>query len=360
LRAHSRPPRIAILISLLAAAALLAVTGCGGGGNSTGARALIDKAFKQPIHSALVTINLQASLSGVPQLSQPIQLRLAGPFKSNGHGKLPSLDWKVDFSGGGQAFSAGLVSTGDDAFVNFQGQNYEVGKAQVAQFNSQLAAQAQNRNRQSLKSFGIDPRDWISNPQEKGDQTVNGVATNHVQAGIDVGKLLNDLNKVLAKAGSLGTTVAAPRQIPKSVIDSAKNIVKNPKFDLYSGKVDNVIRRLAVAIDFSVPSGSQAKVGGLKSGTVNFTVDFTNVGQPQTITAPTGAKPIGQLTQQLGGLGGLGGGLGGGSAAPGGGGSGGNGPSASQFNRYQQCIQRTNPSDVAGLQKCAQLLKPGH
>ena len=81
MRAHSRTPRIATLLSLLAAAALLGVTGCGGSGNSSGARALIDKAFKQPIHSALVTITLQATLSGLPQLSQPIQLKLAGPFQ---------------------------------------------------------------------------------------------------------------------------------------------------------------------------------------------------------------------------------------------------------------------------------------
>src|SRR2546423_1230613 len=135
-----RPLRTTALLALIAAA-LVGLAGCGGGGNSNEAKALIDKAFRHPIRSANLTIAAQANLSGVSSLQQPINLKVTGPYQSNGNGKLPSLQWQLSFQGGGQAVSAGLISTGDDAFVNFQGQNYEVGKDLVAQINRQLASQ---------------------------------------------------------------------------------------------------------------------------------------------------------------------------------------------------------------------------
>src|SRR3954447_23457486 len=132
--------RLLPVVSILSLA-LVAGCGGGGGGSSEDARATIDKAFKTPITSADMTLNVQAKVNGVPQLSQPISLKIAGPYQSNGKGKLPSFNWQVSVSGGGQAFSGGIISTGDNAFVNFQGTNYEVGKEQVAQVNKHPARQ---------------------------------------------------------------------------------------------------------------------------------------------------------------------------------------------------------------------------
>jgi hypothetical protein len=132
--------RLALLGSLLAAVALVA--GCGGdSGSSKDARVLIDRAFKQSIPSAELTLNIQAKINGIAQLSQPVSLKVAGPYQSNGKGKLPSFNWQVGVSGGGQAFSGGLISTGENAFVNFQGTNYEVGAGRVAELNRQLGTQ---------------------------------------------------------------------------------------------------------------------------------------------------------------------------------------------------------------------------
>jgi hypothetical protein len=81
---------------------------------------------------------------------------------------------------------------------------------------------------------------------------------------------------------------------------------------------------------------------------VNFSITFSDVNQPQTITAPSNSKPISELLNQLGisGLPGVGGSTGG-FGVPGG--SGGAGSSA-----YQNCIN--NASSSADFQKCAQKL----
>jgi hypothetical protein len=357
LQRNTKWVRTASIVVLLAAVALIA--GCGGGGgNSKDARALLDKAFKQPITSADMTLNIEAKVNGIAQLQQPISLKVAGPFQSNGKGKLPSFNWQVGVSGGGQAFSGGLVSTGDDAFVNFQGTNYDVGKTTVAQFNQQLS-QTSGQGR-SLKTYGIDPQAWVKDPSEEGSDNVNGVDTTHVKASVDIGRMFTDFNKTIQKAGSV--SAATPQQLSPDTIKKIENVVKNPKFDIYVGKSDNKIRRLSVSVDFQIPSDQQAKFRGAQGGTLTFSVDFAKVGEKKTITAPTGARPISELQQQLGGLGGGLGGLGG-SGSSGAGGSGGSGggsgsnPTAQQFQKYSQCLQKASPSNTAAIQKCAALLK---
>jgi hypothetical protein len=360
-----RPPRAALTLSLLAVAALLALTGCGGGGGSTNARALIDKAFKSSIGSADVNLNIQAKVNGVATLQQPISLKIAGPYKSNGKGKLPSFNWNVSVGGGGQALSAGLISTGDNAFVNFQGTAYEVGAAQVAKLNQQPGSG------KTLKDFGIDPQGWVKNPQDKGSENVDGVDTTHVGADLDIAKMFTDFNKTIQQAGSVSSV--APSQLTPDQISKIEQVVQNPKFDIFVGKSDNKIRRLSVSIDFQIPSSAQAQFQGATGGTLSFSIDYTKVGEPVTVTAPPNPHPIAELQQQFSGLGaglsglggsgssgsgGSGGSSGGGSSGSGGSSSGsGSGPTPAQFQKYSQCVTKANPSDTAAIQKCTQLLK---
>jgi hypothetical protein len=365
----ARPLRAALTLSLLVALGLLGLVGCGGGGGNSGdARALIDKAFKQPISSADMTLNIEAKVNGVASLQQPVSLKVSGPYQSNGKKKLPGFNWQVAVSGGGQAISGALISTGDNVFVGFQGTNYEVGAAKVAQINSQLGQQTGAGK--SLKDYGIDPQAWVKDPQEQGTENVNGVDTTHIQANVDLVKMLTDLNKTISQAGgAMGTS--APNQLTAAQIQKISDTVKNPKFDIFVGKSDNKIRRLSVAIDFTVPQASQAQLQGAQSGSVNFSLDFAKVGEPKTITAPTGARPIAELQQQLGGLGGGLGGLGGSGSGGSGSGSGSSGsgsgssgsgssgsnPSPAQFQKYSKCLEKANPSDTAAIQKCTALLK---
>ena len=72
----------------------------------------------------------------------------------------------------------------------------------------------------------------------------------------------------------------------------------------------------------------------------------------------TSAKPLSELTAQLGGLGGvLGGAAGGSSSGSGASGSGSSGPSSKALQAYSNCLQKADPSKAAELQKCAKLLK---
>src|SRR5439155_17267335 len=163
--------------------------------------------------------------------------------------------------------------------------------------------------------------------------TVAGVATKHVSAGFDIGKLFADLNKIVQRAGgSVGA--ARPQQLSPAVIDQIKNVVHDPKLDVYVGKQDSKIRRFAISLQFDVPKKNQASLRGLQGGNLTISVELAGVGEPQRIRAPASSKPISELAKQLSGLGGLGGAAGGlGGSTPGatGGGASGRTPSAAQF-----------------------------
>jgi hypothetical protein len=341
--------RTLLALSVIAVAALLSA--CGSGGSSN-AQDTLNQAFSTPIKSADVNLNAQLTLNGLKQLKGPIKLTLQGPFES-GEGKtIPKVDWDLAASAGGQNFTAGFISTGDDAFVNFQGQSYEIGKPTVAQLNKQVQAAANKKNKKTaLASLGIHPRDWLTNANDEGTANAGGVQTDHVSAAFDVGKFLDDVQKIVQKAGGqLGSAASALTAQQRAKI---QQIIQNPRVDVYVGKSDHVLRRLAADITFKIPADQQKKLGGLTDGTLSFSVEFSNVGQPQTITAPTSSKPITDLTSKLGSLSGALGGATGGSS---GGGSSG-GASTQALQKYSECLQKANPTNTTQLQKCADLLK---
>lgn len=351
-----------LVLALVAVAAALAVglAACGGGSDKN-AKALLRKAFSRPIGSANITIDVNAKVDGVASLSQPIRVKLGGPYQSNGSKKLPSLNWDLSVSGGGQTFSAGVTTTGDNAFVNFQGTNYEVGRQAVAKYNQSLA-QRNPQGKSNLKRFGIDPINWVKDAHEEGDATVAGVSTTHVSAGLDVGRFFSDINKVLSKARASVPGTTATQQLTPAQIDQIKKVIKDPKFDVYVGKADGKFRRVAIDLGFQVPDSAQASVRGVKGGNVSVSVELAGVGEPQTITAPTNVKPLAELTKQLGGLGSLGtalGATGGAGAGSSGGSAGGTGsaPNSQQYKKYAECLNKAKPSDVAAIQRCATLLK---
>jgi hypothetical protein len=363
-------PRRAVAAALVpAAAGALALASCGGGGNDTDATRMLDKAFKQPIHSADVTLDATLKADGLTGFNKPIRIRASGPYREN-PGKLPSYDIDLNVgAAGGQTISTGRVSTGDRAFVKFEDTFYEVPQSNVLAANRSLAGD--RRRHQQLRGLGLDARSWLVDAHQKGDATVAGTNTTRVAGKLDVRRTLGGLNRFVARSGQ--TLGAAAGQVPKPLsagqLDRFAQVVKNPSFDVYVGNNDDVIRRLSGHVELQVPKKDQASAGGLKGGTIQFSLQFANVGGNQRIQAPARARPLSDLTNSLGTQA-LGGGIGG---LPGGGGSSatpttpttprapstgtGGSPSAEAFKRYGQCLDKADPRDTQALQRCASLLR---
>jgi hypothetical protein len=169
---------------------------------------------------------------------------------------------------------------------------------------------------------------------------------------------------VRRSSGAIGGATGGqpPQPLRADDIKAIASVVKDPVFDVYVGKDDDTIRRVAGQVQVTVPKNDQPQVGGVKSGSLEFSLEFHNVNQPQKIVAPAKARPISELTNSLGtsGLSGLGAG-----GSKGGAGPEGNstpptattGPSTEAFQKYSNCLEKAKANDAEALQRCAKLLQ---
>jgi hypothetical protein len=350
---------------LVAAVASLALSACGSAGSSqTAAKTLLQQTFNgsHTVNSGNLAFSVTVTPSGSSTLTTPIVFSFGGPFQSRGAGRLPASSFNVSLSTQGKTASLGILSTGAAGYVTLQGESYQLPAATFQRLESSFGSIASSGSSGSgaLSTLGIDPLHWLVDPTVVGSENIDGVDTTHIHAGVNVSALLADLNTFLQKASSLGLSNAGgiPTSISPSTRSKIAAEVTNPSFDVWTGTADKTARKLAV--DLTVPVSGQFSplLGGLSSAGIGITMQYANVNQPQTITAPANAQPYSQfeakikpILQELEGA--LAGGLSGGSAS-GSSGSSSSGSSAS-VQRYSQCIQAAG-NDVGKMQKCASLL----
>jgi hypothetical protein len=343
------------LFALLFAALVLA--SCGGGDDRENVQDLLDKAFSSSMKSADLKVDASIQVKGSPSLDKPLRINATGPFRTN-DGKLPSADieLKIGTDAGGQTITTGFLSTGDRAFVKFQDVYYEQPRAQVAKANASIARQKGKRG--SLRSLGLDPRSWLAEAKDEGEDEIAGVKTRHISGTLDVEAVMRNLNKFVRRSGTtLGdaTGQAPPQPLSEADIQQVGQVVHDPTFNVYVGEDDDIIRRVAGKIEFDVPEQSRQSLGGIQSGSIEFQVEFQNVNGNQAIEAPAHARPISTLTRSLGGgsmLPGLGAGSGGSTTVPGE-----VSPEAQDFQKYKDCLDKARPEDTEALQRCADLLQ---
>jgi hypothetical protein len=305
--------RIRTLIAVLAIAIPIptAIAACGSssGGSDEDPTQVLKETFNNPtkVTSGNLNVNLSGSAEGTQ--SGSLTATIEGPFQADttDESAFPQLDLtaKISVSGAGQSFSfdGSLVTTKDNAYVEYQDQAYEVGTALFKRFTQayqRARAQAQAQDAQSSSSifeqFGVDPSTWLTNVSNEGTTDVEGTETIHVHGDADVPRILSDIEKVSQQAGN--AQALTPDQV-----DQVKSAVKTAGIDVYSGASDKLLRKLELALTIEPPSSADSSVSSV---TVNFSVTLSDVNEPQTITAPASPKPLKDLLQQFGGGGGLG------------------------------------------------------
>jgi hypothetical protein len=362
-------------IRLLFVACALAVlaTGlvaCGGGDDNGGGenpQTVLDQTFSgdnEKVTSGDLDLSVKVDVTGKDGGS--FDASLSGPFENEGENKVPKLDLEVSAngSGGGQDFNfnGGLTSTGDAAFVNYKGTDYEVDKSIFDRFKTQIeSATGQQQSQQGFgeffKQLGIDdPKSLLTNLSNDGTDDVEGTETNHISGDVDVAKAVDSIKGLLSSASLLQQLGGSSANLPSAdQLDQVKDAVKEAHFDIYSGTDDHILRRLTIAVSIEPPSGTTDKVD------LNFDFTLGGVNESQTIEAPSNPKPFRDLLQTLGvpasalgQLGTLGLGAGQGSS----GGTGNTSPvtpgvDTQQAQKYLQCISQAG--SAADLQKCQSL-----
>ncbi len=293
-------------VPLLAAVAVAAVlAACGSSGNSGNASALLRQTFSgsHTVNSGNLSLSLSVDPSGSSTLTTPITLSFGGPFQTLGQGKLPKSSFTVAISALGHTGQLGIISTGAAGYVTMQGTAYQLPAATFQRLESSFASLASSPGGGSgsgaLGKLGIHPLAWLTNPTVVGTETVGGTATTHIRAGVNVSAFLAGLNTLLGKASSLGVSSAIPTSISPATRQKIAGEVHNATFDVWTGKSDKTVRKLMIGLSLPVHGSISTLLGGISSAALTLTMQYGQLNQPQTITAPTKLAPYSQFTAKL-------------------------------------------------------------
>jgi hypothetical protein len=245
--------------------------------------------------------------------------------------------------------------TGDNAFITYNDQAYEVGTQTFEQFKQAFEAQQeaaggsstdtkgtiQEQCATAIEQAGGDPsacdfdiESWLTELTNEGTEDVGGTPTIHIHGDADVQQILTDIGNLASSVPQASASGFDPSQL-----NAASGAVTDATIDVFSGEDDHVLRKLEVnlTIDPSAVAPVEVPIGEI---TIAFAVEIDGLNDQQTIEAPSGAKPISQLLSDLGvdpsSLGGIPGLPGGTSGGGGGGGS-----------DYLDCVQQaTTPAEI--------------
>ncbi|MDA0169873.1 hypothetical protein OJ998_12320 [Solirubrobacter taibaiensis] len=250
-----------LLVAMLLAPAL--------GGCASEEAKTVKEAFEQPVASAQVTIALTStSAKGVAT-----RITLAGPYKANGEGKLPTFDLQLDVTGFARPWKARLISGPDGVFVEYNGEIYAVPPEEVARLRE--------GRRTELGGLLARVEGWVDEAESQADAEFAGEPVTRVNGTLDAAAAVKDL-QALAKQPGLSIVADLTRErMPDFSRPSG-----NPRFTVDVGRADGKLRRV------------EARVDG-KDGTAVFSVRLAKVDEAVKVDVPADGVPVAELEPQL-------------------------------------------------------------
>jgi hypothetical protein len=304
-----RVPRTTVLVGALTALTAAAVTGCGSSTTNTSdptphAQTLLRETFagNHPVTSGEIELAVKLVPTGSTVLTAPITIAFGGPFQSATKGKLPQSDFTVTASAQGHNGKLSIISTGSAGYITVDGDSYQLPAADYDKLKSGLSSVSGSSSKSStLSKLGIDPLDWLTDPQVLGTDSVAGVNTDHIAAKVNVAGLLKDLDKLAGKASLLGVSDASKISGGLTASEQSKIAahVKSASFDVWTGASDRTLRKLAVALTVPVTGALHKSLDGLTSVRITVNLQYADLNKPQTITAPTKLLPYSEFQTKI-------------------------------------------------------------
>jgi hypothetical protein len=267
-------PRVITLL-LAIATSLGLLTGCAGGDGEDipllNPDVLLDSAAAHPVKSADLEGQARLSLEGSSVLTEPVTLRVKGPYVSGGGDRIPSFDWKFDVKVLGFGVDGQMVSTGRNVLISPFGDNYEVGTDAVAAVNREVAANS------------LPARALFDAARNEGNEELNGVDTQQVSAELDGKAVAQSLHPL---RDALGLT-----HVPAPV----------GRIEAWIAVEDRTVHKLALEADFGIAPDDRPKLGGARGGSLDVEVILDEINEPQSVSVPPGGgyKPIRDLILTL-------------------------------------------------------------
>lgn len=357
---------LALLATLAALTALLAACGGsddeGGSGDGGDPQQVVESASLEGVKSGEFEMSLQVKSEG--EEGGEVDISLSGPFEEVAKGELPQLEMTAEVEGSAAGeelnFDGGLTLLTDRAFVNYEGTTYEVDPTTFGFVKSAFEQAQQKGGKEDITACqqaaeGIQFAQFADNLKSEGDADVEGTSTTKVSGDLSVSGAIDAIIE-LTEDPACSSQLEAAGPLPLGELEEARGelskAIEKAHVDLYVGE-DDIVRKMAAELTIAPPDAADEKVE------LAMEITLSGVNEEQSFSAPSDAKPLEGLFQQLGvnplelleagGSGGLGGLLEGlmGDSSSGGSADGAGGAA------FQECLQEAQTS--ADIQKCASL-----
>ena len=283
-------------LPLLATLAVAVVAACGGSDSASDESPKERLASVKPLSSAQVAVAARILFDNAPpSVGDKLELTFDGPLRNNGADKLPSLDWKIAFSGLTTQFTSRIVSTGDNFFINLGGQDFEAGQQAVAR----ATEQAQASKQKGLAQLGFNPLAAVKDVKQSGTRTFDGEKLTVYSGAVDPDAVMDQYERLSQSLPTTGAAQAVPQgRLTPQQRAQVKRTFGSPRFEAAVADDDSV-RQLSLTSKFTTPAANRDAAGGITGGRLEYKIDYTAVGKPVTITAPTNTQPIADFANEL-------------------------------------------------------------
>jgi hypothetical protein len=310
------------VVAVVALAALaLTVAACGGSGKSsspapvsTGSGSSSGSGGAAGILSAIdtsastgpqklkldLTVDIKGALSN-PQLAlftkQPIHLGVDGVVDSAGK----SADVNVSVTLGKSPIEAEVRSGGDKTWIQIDGKWYDLPADALSSTTGTAlptGASASNLDAGKILAAIGDPAKLLDNASVSSDD-VEGIDSDKVSGDVNIDGLAAAAANVSKSLGDSTSTAPTQAQIDKTAAQ-LKNIVKKAHVDLWVGKADHKVHRVAFTLDATTDSATKAS-SGVDSAVVTLDVTTVDASAP-SISAPSSVGTPAEFQAALVGL----------------------------------------------------------
>jgi hypothetical protein len=260
--------------------------------------------IKQQEGPAKLDLALNVKLDGAPTgagaagalLSQPISLKVNGVTDSAK--KASDVDLALNL--GALALNAKVLSDGSKTWLKYDDNWYVLDTSALAGAAGGVTGSSTTPpsvDTAKVRAALGDPSKFFKDSEKVGDEKVGDIETEHITGTLDIAKALDAAKSV---AGSSGTTTTP---IDPAQAQKLEDAFKDPKVDVWIGKDDRVVHRLAFKLNGDLSGLGDSSTQGVKGLTVDLDATMLPADSP-TITPPANAKSTQELLAQI--LGGLG------------------------------------------------------
>ena len=306
--------RLKGLIPLTLGLLALSITACGDSSSSESPgpaerRAAADKIIAQATgpnpaaRSGRIDGTIGLNVKGFKNFEGPIEITVNGAYNLPDGEDVPELDLDVALALNGGVFGGAIVVAGEKGYIKLGDTGYKLPDS-ISKVLVAPAREAKNGLTKTGAMFYINPQDWQMNARIIGEETVAGEPTVKMTADVLLNVALSDLAKLFDFLTLIHVTqaVGLPIEITPKMRAAFLRSVKDVNAVVWMGKDDHVLRKVHVTGKLVVAKKHRKTLLGARSGTLDATVNISEVGDPHEVSAPTQLDPYADLQLSLAAL----------------------------------------------------------